>query len=64
MDRMRSAGRGCWDSLTVGVVGCRTVGCGGCRYGILRRVCIFLSCSSIIAQLISRSLNDMISNTV
>jgi hypothetical protein len=43
---------------------CRTVGCGGCKYGIPRRVCMFFYCFSIMAQLISRSLRDTISNTV
>jgi hypothetical protein len=49
---------------TAPMLGCRTVGCGGCRYGISRRVCMLLYCFSIIAQLISRSLRDTISNTV
>jgi hypothetical protein len=43
---------------------CRTIGCGGCRYGTLRRVCMLLYGFSIIAQLTSRSLCDTISNTV
>jgi hypothetical protein len=42
---------------------CRTVGCGGCRYRVLRRVCIVVLFSTI-AQLISRSGSDTISNTV
>ena len=43
---------------------CHTVGCGCCRYGISKAcVCCFY-CSSIIAQLISRSLHGAISNTV
>jgi hypothetical protein len=29
---------------------CRTVGCGGCRHGILRKVCMLLYCFSIIAS--------------
>jgi hypothetical protein len=45
------------------VASCRTVGCGGCRYRILRRVCIVVL-FSIIAQIISRSLSNTISNTV
>jgi hypothetical protein len=39
----------------------RTVGCGGYRYGISRYILVLFS---IIAQLISRSLRDTISNTV
>ena len=36
----------CWGATEWGFYKsyCRTVGCGGCRYGILRRVCIVLYC--------------------
>lgn len=43
---------------------CRTARCVGCRHEILRRVCMSLYCSSIIAQLMSKPLRGMISDTV
>ena len=63
---LTAKGEGCCNRLAGSeiVAVCRTVGCGGRRYGISRRVCIVLYCSSTITQLISRPLSDTISNTV